>query len=452
MTGMAPTDASLLLGMGQQGQGLEPVTHLIAAFGVLVVVAAAFGAVARKLGQPAVVGEIIGGIVLGAVVLGQLPADTSAAILPPSVRGTLAALAQIGLVLYMFTVGYKIDVQELRRRPRPVAAVALGATVLPLAGGVALGLGLAGERDAGPAFVLLVGVLLTVTAVPVLARTLEDRGLAGTALGRTALTAAMSIDVVAWVLLSVAVSLAGATTAGDVALSVAAAPLVIGLAATVGRRGMAALLCRAPSGSPGAAAIVTAVLMACAFATSLCGLHLVFGGLVCGLMMPRGARGAPDQRLLAPMEHVSSFLLPVFFVSAGLSVQLEWANTRMWVLVAVVTTVATVTKLLGGWAGARVAGMSKRDAWSAGAMMNSRGLTELVAIEIGRQAGLLDGTLYGVFILMALLTTTMTGPLIRPRPLGPLGATPSPDVHRTGRSVILMVSAAGATRSGDDDH
>lgn len=389
-----------------------PSTHLIAAFGVLVLAAVGFGALARRVGQPAVVGEILGGVMLGPAVLGHLPGDPSTLLFPHPVQDRLGALAQLGLVFYMFTIGHELDLNIVRRHPRTVGAVSIGAVALPLLGGLMLGLALAEGHRHRPAFVLFIGVLVTITAVPVLARLLTDRGLAGTTIGTTALAVATVTDALAWILLAIAIALAGDTGFGGPAVIAVSALGGVVLLAAAGRYGMRAVFRRMAPGTPAATSLVVAMLMGCAYLSSVAGLHSALGALLCGVLMPRQPGGQPDHAVAAPIEHLSRCLLPVFFAGAGLAIEVSWTDSRMWTLVATITVVAASTKLVGAWLGARLAGMECRPAAAVAALLNSRGLTELVAIEIGRQAGLLDMTLYGVFVIVALLTTVMTGPLL----------------------------------------
>lgn len=384
---------------------------------LVVVVGAALlgGGVMRVLRQPPVVGEILAGILLGPSLLGALAPEVSAALFPSSVVPLLELVAHLGLVLFMLLVGLEVDTKGLSGRKGLLTSVSAGALVLPLLLGAGAGLLLVQRGTSqGPdaAFVVFLATALTVTAFPVLARILRDRGLAGTTLGSLALGVAAVTDVVAWTLVALAVSLADpggdpwVMLGGGLAL---AAFLLLGVRPVLARLDERGVLARMDP----KVLLVTAVLgaLAAAWVTSSTGLHDVFGPFLLGLALPRsiGVRELLEGRL----EHVSTgFLLPAFFVVAGMGVDLPSLLDSGLVLFLALTALAVAGKVAGAYLGARVAALDPRSSLTLGVLLSTRGLTELVVLSIGREAGLLSTELYTALVAMALLTTVATGPLL----------------------------------------
>ncbi len=393
---------------------------------VALVVAAArlAGKLARRFGQPAVIGEIAAGIALGPTLLGLLPGDLDMLLFPPEVRSHLNVIAQLGLALFMFIVGLEIDVSLIRGRGRAAGAVAAGSMVLPLV----LGVGAAmlvyphhatagGKPVPQAAFVLFLGVAMAITALPVLARILTERGMQRTRVGVLALACAAIDDVLGWSLLAVVVAVAaGGDPAGVgriLALTVAFAlvafllvrPL---LARLVGRYEQAGGL------TPDVLACVLVGLLLSAVITEEIGIHAIFGAFVFGAIMPRRGAAGLTRALLERLEQVSLLLLlPVFFVVAGLGVNVGAIGLDgLWQL-GLILVAAIVGKVVGATVAARTQRLPRREATTLGLMMNTRGLTEIVILQVGLQLGLLDQTMYTLMVLMALITTSMTGPLLR---------------------------------------
>jgi len=385
-----------------------------------VVIAAAQlgGALFRRLGQPPVVGEVLAGIALGPSLLGAVAPGASAALLPAAAQPFLDLVAQLGLVVFMLLVGLEVDLRVLRQRSRLVAAVAGGSLALPAALGAGLALLLlatGGAPDGVPpaAFAVFVATALAVTAFPVLARILRDRGLAGTELGAVALATAAVTDVVAWTALAVAVSLvaaaaasAGSVVAGLVGITAAVLGVVRPLVALAARRGV---LDRVdPRALLG---LVLAAALLAAWATSQVGLHSAFGPFLLGLALPRHA--ATVASLQTRLSDVStSLLLPPFFVVTGLGVDLGDLRGPELALLALVVVLAITGKVVGAAVPARLAGAPRRDAVALGVLLSTRGLTELVVLDVGRTAGLIDARLHGVLVATAVITTVATGPLL----------------------------------------
>ncbi|OXY91720.1 cation:proton antiporter [Streptomyces diastatochromogenes] len=397
-------------------------SHLLATVlgdvALVILVSWVFGGLARRLGQPAVIGQILAGIALGPTLLGRLPGDLSARLFPAEARPFLSVLAQIAVVLFLFVAGHEIDFRTFRAG-RTAVSVAVAALLTPMAlavGAVELCGGLFSAVDPGHAghhsFALFMAVALSVTALPVLAAIVRERGAAGTPAGTVAITAAGLMDVAAWLVLAAVLSDSGQDTRWPwpVALALLAAfvAFVLGLVRPVLRRWLnrpATLL-----SNPVPVALVLA--LGSAWVTESLGLHAVFGGFLAGLAMPR-RDGAPNADVLRPMEQTSGMLLPLFFVSTGLSVDIGTLGADGLGLLGVLLVAAIAGKVVPAYGAARVHGLDTRQSALVAVMVNTRGLTELIVLDVGRSAGLIGQDLYAVLVLMALVTTFMTGPLLQ---------------------------------------
>lgn len=399
----------------------------------------------RRIHQPPVVAEIAAGLMLGPSLLGLLPGDLPVLLFPPEARPMLSALAQVGLALFMFLAGWELDLGELRGRSASVGSTAALTMGVPFAVGAGAALLL---YDAwAPAgvgrgvFVLYLATAFSITAFPVLARIIHDQGLGGTRVGTTAMACAAAGDVVGWCVLVFVAALAGPGGAGQpggVGQLGGAGGVLQVLGWTLGyvvvmlfvvRPLLHTVLRRAGSGR---LAVVVAGALLSAYATSWIGVHALFGAFAFGLVMPRErTAGAPSglrRQIEVPLEKVSSILLPVFFVVTGLSVDvggLGWSGLSALLLV---LAAAVVGKFAGAALPARLSGMSRRDAGAFGALMNTRGLTEIVILGVGRDLGLIGPELFTVMVLMALVTTAMAGPLLRLLRVGGRSAGPSEGV------------------------
>jgi Kef-type K+ transport system membrane component KefB len=379
-------------------------------------------AVQRWLRQPPVIGEMIAGVLLGPSLLGTLAPDVQALLFPPDSRKVLYVVAQLGIGLYMFIVGLGFRSDHFRGQAPKAAAVSLSGIVVPFA--VAL---LAtpllmripgvfatdvGRFDA----TLFFGAAIAITAFPVLARIIHDRGLTNTAIATLSLSAAAIGDAVAWCVLAVVLASIGAGVAVAV-IAIAGGAVFSALLIFWGPK-MLAPLGRAAqreqdAGRPLGSGLLAVALIAfalAAFTADRIGLHAVFGGFLIGTAMPRGVFA---ERVKAALEPLTlAFLLPVFFAFSGLNTQLNVVDTPqlLWVALAVLAA-AIFAKLVACWGAARIAGMENRMALGVGALMNARGLTELVIINIGLQAGIIGPPFFSILVLMAIVTTLMASPL-----------------------------------------
>jgi Kef-type K+ transport system membrane component KefB len=389
--------------------------RLLLALAVIVVAARVLGVIARRLGQPAVVGEIVAGILLGPTLAGGV---ISATIFPPGVRPALSMLANVGVCIFMFFVGLGVDLELLRGRSRIVTTVSAGAIMLPFGLGVLLGLHLVGRHSGADriAFVLFIGTAMSITAFPVLARIVSEKGLVNTPIGGLALASAALDDVLAWSLLAAVVAIAGAhTDPWRVLLVVPFAVVLLKLGRPLLARLAERHLRIGTHAGNGVVLVAAAVgLLGCSELTSWMGLHPIFGAFLFGVVMPRADVAGLYMRALPRIEQVNSIvLLPVFFLIVGLKVNLSHFDAGRLAELALILAVAISGKGLGAFAGARACGVRPRHSAVLAILINTRGLTELIALEIGLQLGLLDQNLYSLMVLMALVTTAMTGVLLR---------------------------------------
>lgn len=418
------------------GTARLPLPRLLIQLILIVAMARLFGVIARRLGQPPVIGEIAAGIVLGPSLLGWLAPGVSGFLFPAASLPTLQLLSQIGVLLFMFVVGVELEPAYLRGKAQTAIAVSHFSIVFPFVLGVALSLGL--YRSYAPpgvpfhAFALFCGIAMSITAFPVLARILEERHLTHTPLGAAAIACAAVDDVTAWSILAfvVAITTAGgaiATLAAIAGLSLVFALLMLCavrplLQRTLNSEGVVESLSKEKM------AVVLVVLLASALATEIIGIHALFGAFLAGAIMPVGGefRALVRERL----ESLTAvLLLPLFFAYTGLRTQIGLLDSAWsWLICLVVILVATTGKLGGTVVAARWTGLSWRDAVALGSLMNTRGLMELIALNVGYDLGILTPEIFAMLVLMALVTTAMTGPLLslslnwgRARGLAPAG-------------------------------
>lgn len=444
-TGLTAPPAPTPEGFGQGAAKLrvDALMHLFLALAVIITTARALAAVFSRFGQPAVIGEVIAGLLIGPSLLGRVAPNISSYILPPPVAPFLGVLAQVGVVLYMFLVGTELDLSRIRGRVHSTIAISHASIIVPFLLGSALALLLYPRFSSADVpftvFALFSGVAMSVTAFPVLARILTDRGVQNSAMGTVALTCAAVDDVTAWCLLAVVVSVATHSSAG--------ALLTIGLSAAY----VAAmfLIVRPLLGrfarwqedqgslSRGVLAAVCVLLLVSALITEAVGIHAIFGAFVLGAVIPHNSSLATS--LKAKLEDiVVVFFLPAFFAYTGMRTQMglvsglaPWA----WCILIVIT--ASVGKFGGSFAAARVSGLSWRDSASIGVLMNTRGLVELIVLNIGLDLKVISPTLFAMLVLMAVVTTVSTTPILhaltKVRQVGasvlPRPPTPEPQIR-----------------------
>ncbi|HEV2277543.1 MAG TPA: cation:proton antiporter, partial [Acidobacteriaceae bacterium] len=377
------------------------------------------GWLARRLGQSRVIGEIIGGILLGPSVLGRIAPHVSAAFFPQASFATFENLSTVGLVLFLFLIGTELDYEHLYRQ-RKTAALASGLSILlPFAMGAALAHSLrirfAPHGIGRVPFVLFLGIAMSITAFPVLARILEERGMQSTKLGTTAILCAAVDDVVAWLLLAIAMALIGAEGGpsslplrliGLVCYVVLMVAVVRPLLQVFARRRKSNILSFELLG------LALAVTLLSSAATAAIGVHPLFGAFMAGVCFPRVEEWQVGLRARLDMV-VSVLLLPLFFALTGMRTRLDLLNGgAMWMWAGIVLLAAVFGKMGGAALAARVTGQPWRDAVALGALLNTRGLVELVVLNIAYNVGAFSPTLFTMMVVMALMTTISTTPIL----------------------------------------
>ncbi|GAB3969276.1 hypothetical protein GCM10029978_040280 [Actinoallomurus acanthiterrae] len=402
------------------------VAAVMADIAIVLIAGSVLGRVARYLRQPPVVGEIVAGIALGPSLLGLLPGDLTHRLFPVAARPFLSAVSQVGLLVFMFGIGWEFDKKLLRGRGRTAAAVSLTSIVLAFA----LGFGLAtllyphhsrfgGHHISFVAFALFMGAAMSITAFPVLARILAEHRMMATSVGALALASAAVDDVLAWCLLALVAAIVTAGGPGDLLQIGLLATLYVAVMALVVRPLLAAVVRRwARDRVPRRLIIlIVAGLFLSSYATTWIGIHSIFGAFAFGFIMPREPMKVLRDGVKQPLDNVSMVLLPVFFIVTGLGVDIGSLSGYGYLELAGIILVACAGKLVGAATPGLLSGMRWRDAGTLGLLMNTRGLTELVILNAGVSLGVLDPRMFTMMVLMALVTTAMAGPLLPNAPL-----------------------------------
>jgi Kef-type K+ transport system membrane component KefB len=391
------------------------VSQLLAALVIIIALARVFGAIARRLGQPPVVGEILVGVVLGPTFFGPGP---SGALFPVAVvRPSLSGIGDVGLALFMFIIGYELDRKLVVSAGRATVSISLGSMILPLGLGVLLGFWLAGQQDVvvrHSSFALFIGTATAITAFPVLARILAERGMQRTWVGNLSLAAASVSDVLAWILLAIVVIVAKSVSASDWRLLVLPGyVLVMLLAVRPLMSWLARQRLRAGRLTPDMLVVIIVGLLASAYVTEWMGLNFIFGSFFYGALLPRGGVEQMRVEVLERVEQVCVLLLlPVYFVLAGLAVNLSGFSGRDGLDLAAILVVAIVGKSVGVFTAGRLQGIGRRHSAVLATLMNTRGLTEIVILTTGLQLGIIDVRVYSLMVVMALVTTAMAAPVL----------------------------------------
>ena len=417
VAGVEPS-ASLLENLRENLQ--DPLPRLFVQLILIILAARLCGAVAVMVRQPAVVGEIIAGILLGPSLLGWAWPGFFQFVFPANSLGSLRLFSQIGVCLFMFVVGMELELPQLKQQARTAVLVSQASILFPFLLGMACALHLfpafAGPATTFPAFALFIGVSMSITAFPVLARILEERGLTKSPLSVTALICAAMNDVSAWCILALVVAIAKARSLGAAGFSIALVVVFVAVMLFWIKPRLPRLLDRAlkrdSNPGNGVMAGVVAFVFASALATDVMGIHALFGSFLAGVVMP--ARNGFREFLRMRLEHFSgAFLLPLFFAFVGLRTQIgSFNDTSGWLICAGLIVIATVGKLGGAMVTARLTGANWIDSFALGALMNTRGLVELIALNIGYDLGILTQRIFAMLVIMALVTTCMTGPLL----------------------------------------
>jgi Kef-type K+ transport system membrane component KefB len=396
-----------------------PLSVLLMQIVLILAVAGLFSRLFRRIGQPPVMGEMIAGIVLGPSVLGFFFPQVMTFVFPASSLETLRLLSQIGVVLFMFIVGMELNVRHVKEKGSTAVMISHASIIVPFVLGTGLALflynSLAPPGTSFTAFALFIGVAMSITAFPVLARILEDRGLTQTSLGSLALTCAAVDDVTAWCILALVIAI---VQASGIAVSLVTVVFTLLFAAAmifVVRPQLRRMVTQATGSHVHTRRLIAGVLalvLICALTTETIGIHALFGAFIAGVVMP------PSQDFRTFLrDKLDAFsaaaLLPLFFAFTGLRTQVTLLNDwQSWALCGVIILVAIAGKLGGSMLMSRFTGMTWSQSFSIGALMNTRGLVELVVLNIGYDLGILSGRIFAMMVLMALVTTFMTGPLL----------------------------------------
>jgi Kef-type K+ transport system membrane component KefB len=386
---------------------------------IVLIVARAFGAVATRIGQPRVMGEVIAGLCLGPSLLGAVSPNLQATLFPSDVLPALGVVANLGLIFYMFLVGLEVDRGSLKGKVAKATAISNTSVAVPMLLGIAVALPL--YKLIGPdkkfvAFALFMGVSMSITAFPVLARILAERRMIKRPLGSLAIACAAVDDVTAWFLIALAITIAASGTFGDVVKTIAEAVAYTLVMVLIVRRIVARMATAYDEVGrmPGAwfAAIIIGVLLS-AYVTEEINIAFIFGGFVFGMIMPRHAR-LNEEITRRIDDFVVTLLLPVFFVYTGLRTNVGLLDRpELWLLTLLLIAVAILGKLAGAAIAARVAGYGWRESSVIGTLMNTRGLTELIVLNLALDVGAITNTLFAMLVIMAVVTTLMAGPLLK---------------------------------------
>ena len=415
------------------GQAAQPapssvdvVLHVLGTLAAVILAGALFGQLCRLVGQPPVIGEIVAGLALGPSLLGAISPEAMHLLIPSTaidpkglVSTSIKVVAQLGVILYMFLVGLELSAAQLKHRAHAAIAISHASIVVPFVLGSVLSLWLypmlAESHVSFMSFSLFMAVAMSITAFPVLARILTDRNMHKTPIGTVALSCAAADDVTAWCLLSIVVGLAQFQM-GQAGLVVAGATAFIAVMFFVVRPLLARSVKRldqAEGKLPSYSIAATYVLiLAAAATTEWIGIHAIFGAFLLGVVIPCESRLA-DSFLTKLKEPVTVLLLPAFFAYTGMRTELGMLHDwHQWLICGLIILVATLGKFGGTVLAARFAGESWRDSSVLGTLMNTRGLMELIVLNIGLDLGVISPTLFAMMVIMALVTTMMTSPVL----------------------------------------
>ncbi|MEH2223781.1 cation:proton antiporter [Nostoc sp.] len=373
----------------------------------------------RSIKQPLVIGEIVAGIMLGPSLFGLVAPHLAVSLFPPETFPFLNVLSQVGLIFFMFLIGLELNPKYLSGQLEVAVLTSHVSILVPFSLGTLLAVILyplvSNASVSFTAFALFLGAAMSITAFPVLARIITENNLQGTRLGTLALTCAAVDDVTAWCLLAVAIAVARTGDFADAIPTIIASIVYIGLMLTVGRwflQRLAKHYLRAGRLSQLLLAGIYMAVVASALITELIGIHLIFGAFLLGAAMPKN-EDLVRELAIKTEDFVLIFLLPIFFAYSGLKTQIGLLNRpELWLLCALVLAVAIAGKYVGTYVAARVSGISKREASALGWLMNTRGLTELIVLNIGLELGVISPLIFTMLVIMALVTTFMTSPLL----------------------------------------
>lgn len=396
-----------------------PLAILLLQIIAIILVARAFGFVCKKIGQPSVIGEIVAGIVLGPSVVGAYFPEFSSFLFPASSLGNLGVMSQVGLILFMFVVGMELDLKVLRNKAHEAVVISHASIVFPFALGVLLAYFIyqqsAPDHVSFISYALFIGISMSITAFPVLARIVQERGLTKTKLGSVVITCAAADDITAWCILAAVIAVVKAGSLLSAGYTILLAIGYVFLMLKVIRpflRRMGDIYSNKEALSKPIVGVFFVTLLISAWCTEVIGIHALFGAFMAGVIMPANVNFR--NIFIDKVEDVALvLLLPLFFVFTGLRTQIGLLNEAgLWQMCGVVILVAVVGKFVGSAIAARFVGQNWHNSLTIGALMNTRGLMELVALNIGYDLGVLSPQMFAMLVLMALITTFMTGPAL----------------------------------------
>jgi Kef-type K+ transport system membrane component KefB len=403
------------------GQFLQNVQHplsiLLMQLLVIFIVSRAFGAAMARIGIQTVIGEIIAGIFLGPSLVGWIFPEFSLFVFPKESLKMLQFLSQIGLAFFMFIIGMELDLSKIKNKAQDAVVISHASIVFPYLLGMALAYFIypyyAPTGVSFLAFALFMGIAMSITAFPVLARILQERNLTQTPLGALAITCAAADDVTAWCILAAVVAIAKAGTIGSALVTIGLTVLFIFLMLKVVKPWIHAQCLESIQKGKIGKKVVTLfifVLLFSAYFAEVIGIHALFGAFLAGVVMPSDL--VFKKAIAEKIEDVSVLLLlPIFFAFTGLRTQISLLNEgHLWALCGVVVFIAVLGKWGGSAFAAKMVGHTWKDAMSIGALMNTRGLMELIVLNIGYDLGILSPEIFAIMVIMALATTFMTGP------------------------------------------
>ncbi|RAW02169.1 cation:proton antiporter [Pseudochryseolinea flava] len=397
----------------------HPLAILLGQIATIIIVARFFGYLAGKIRQPAVVGEVIAGIILGPSLLGLYFPEFTATLFPKQSLGNLQFLSQIGLILFMFVVGMELDLKVLRNKAHDAVVISHASIIVPFA----LGVGFAFftyETFSPPAinftsFALFMGIAMSITAFPVLARIVQERGLQKTKLGTIAITCAAADDITAWCILAAVIAIVKAGSFGSAIFSIIMAVGYVFAMLKIVKpflKRIGDLHSSRENLTQSIVGIFFLTLILSAYVTEVIGIHALFGAFMTGVIIPDSSKFRSI--FIDKVEDVAVvLLLPLFFVFTGLRTQIGLLNdVSLWATAGIIILIAVTGKFVGSALAAKMVGQNWKDSLSIGALMNTRGLVELVVLNIGYDLGVLTPEVFAMLVIMALVTTMMTGPAL----------------------------------------
>jgi Kef-type K+ transport system membrane component KefB len=383
---------------------------------VIILVARLLGVMFKKMGQPAVIGEIVAGVMLGPSLLGMVSPAISGFLFPIQSMGNLQFLSQLGLILFMFVIGMELDIHVIRRQAADAVIISHASIIIPYLLGMGLSYFLYDQFAPASVpflhFSLFMGIAMSITAFPVLARILQERGMTSSRLGVLAITCAAADDVTAWCILAALIAIIKAGSSMNAVFTIALVIFYCLLMIFPIRMLLQKIQRSRRLADRTMMALVFVVLLLSAFTTETIGIHALFGAFIAGLIMPQdmGFR----KMLINKIEDVSIvLLLPIFFVMTGLRTQIGLiSEPGLWISFGWILLVAMLGKFGGSTLAAKIVGQTWKDSLSIGALMNTRGLMELIVLNIGYDLGILSPQIFSMLVLMALVTTFMTNPAL----------------------------------------